>query len=407
MTSHRAQTSDPWLGSFLCAFAGWGLDGFDFFLVVFSLTAIGRTFAKDDKTVALVLTATLALRPVGAFIFGLLADRYGRRLPLCINLLAFAVVEMLTGFAHSFGQFLFIRAIFGIVMGGQWGLGASIAMEKAPIRLRGFLSGLLQEGYAIGYLFAAAAFSLFSDRFSWRALFFLGPLPAVAAALFVAFNVSESAVWQRTHQPDWSSLTRTLVRHWKLFVYVTVFMMSMHMTSHGTQDLYPTFLERQWHLSIHERALLSAISMMGGIVGALLVSTISDNVGRRRAMVSALILGLCVIPLWAFSRNLPLLVIGAVLIQFSVQGAWGVLPAHLSEISPDSIRVSLPGLGNQCGVLLASSVVYLEAAFARNSSYADAMAYTAAFVFALAILLTIVGKEKRGAAFGASHSVDP
>jgi MFS transporter, SHS family, lactate transporter len=391
---------DPWLGSFLVAFGGWALDGFDFFLVVFSLTAIGKSFQVSDKTVALALTATLALRPVGAFFFGLIADRYGRRLPLALNLFLFAIVEVFTGFAHSFGEFLLVRAIFGVVMGGQWGVGVSLAMEKAPIRLRGVLSGLLQEGYAIGYLFAASAFYLIFDRFGWRPLFLLGPLPAFAAAAYVAFNIEESAVWKRTRQQSWRGLGRDFRTHWKLLVYVTLFMMTLHMTSHGTQDLYPTFLERQWGVPARERAFLSAISMVGGIAGALIVSTFSDRLGRRRSMVIALVAGLCVIPLWAYSRSLPLLILGAVLMQFSVQGAWGVLPAHLSEISPDSLRGSLPGLGNQCGVLLASGVVYLEAALVRNGNYSNAMAGTAAFVFALAILMTMLGREKRGAAFG-------
>jgi SHS family lactate transporter-like MFS transporter len=393
-------TSDRWVGSFVCAFSGWALDGFDFFLVVFSLTAIGHSFAKDDKTVALALTATLALRPVGAIIFGLIADRYGRRLPLTINLLAFAVVEIFTGLSHTFGQFILIRAVFGIVMGGQWGVGASLAMEKVPIRLRGVFSGLLQEGYAIGYLFAAASYFLLYDRFSWRPLFFLGPLPALAAAVFVAFNVSESAVWKRTHQKNWRALWSTLILHWKLLAYVTLFMMTMHMTSHGTQDLYPTFLERQWGIAAKGRAFLSALSMAGGIAGALSVSALSDKFGRRRSIVLALIGGLCVIPMWAFSHSLSLLIAGAILIQFFVQGAWGVLPAHLSELSPDSIRGSLPGLGNQIGVLLASAVVYLEAAFVRNGRYSDALAATAAVVFVLAILMTMLGNERRGAVFG-------
>jgi SHS family lactate transporter-like MFS transporter len=285
-------------------------------------------------------------------------------------------------------------------MGGQWGVGVSLAMEKAPIRLRGVLSGLLQEGYAIGYLFAASAFFLIFERFSWRPLFLLGPLPAVAAAGYVAFNIEESAVWKRTRQQSWGGLGRHFRMHWKLLVYVTLFMMTLHMTSHGTQDLYPTFLERQWGVPARERAFLSALSMVGGIAGALIVSTFSDRLGRRRSMVIALAAGLCVIPLWAYSQSLPLLILGAVLMQFCVQGAWGVLPAHLSEISPDSIRGSLPGLGNQCGVLLASGVVYLEAALVRDGKYSNAMAGTAALVFALAILMTMLGSEKRGAAFG-------
>lgn len=399
--SQDEMKTGSWFGSFLAAFAGWALDGFDFFLVVFSLTAIGHTFSRPDKTVALALTATLAFRPVGAFIFGLMSDRFGRRMPLAANLFAFAIVEVFTGLAQTFGEFLVARAIFGIVMGGQWGVGASLAMEKAPIRLRGILSGFLQEGYAVGYLFAAAAYFLLVDRFSWRPLFFLGPIPAAAAGVFVVFNVAESEVWERSKEADWGQLVRILGAHWKLLVYVIFFMMAMHMTSHGTQDLYPTFLQREWNVAARGRALLSALSMAGGILGALSVSAVSDKFGRRRSMVLALIAGLCVIPLWAFAPNLIVLIFGAVLMQVCVQGAWGVLPAHLSEISPDSIRGSLPGIGNQCGVLLASVVVYLEAAFAHNGHYSTAMAGTAVVVFLLAIVLTALGQENRGVIFGA------
>jgi MFS transporter, SHS family, lactate transporter len=396
-----ATSSEPWLGSFLSGFVGWTLDGFDFFLVVFSLTAIGQTFGKDDKTVALALTATLALRPVGAFIFGLIADRYGRRLPLAINLLLFAVVEGFTGFSHSFREFLIARAIFGVVMGGQWGVGVSLAMEKVPIRLRGIVSGILQEGYAIGYLLAAAAFFFLFDRISWRPLFFLGIVPAIAAATFVAFNVRESTVWKRARKESWGDLRKTLTGHWKLFLYFTIFMMTLHMSSHGTQDLYPTFLQREWGILPKQRAILSAISMIGGIVGAVTVGFLSDRFGRRRAMILALVGAFCVIPLWAFSHTLSLLILGAVLMQFFVQGAWGVVPAHLAEMSPDSIRGSLPGLGNQCGVLLASALVYLEVAFSRDGRYSTAMAGTAAIVLVLAVIMTVLGPpEKRGSTFG-------
>jgi SHS family lactate transporter-like MFS transporter len=394
---------EPWLASFVAGFSGWTLDGLDFFLVVFSLTAIGHSFGKSDKTVALALTATLALRPVGAFLFGLVADRYGRRLPIAANFVLFAVVEVCTGFAHSFTQFLIIRAIFGIVMGGQWGVGVSLAMEQAPVRLRGTLSGILQEGYAIGYLLAAAAFFFLFDHWSWRPLFFLGPLPALGLAVFVLLNVRESTAWKQARQESWGALARSLARHWKLFGYFIVLMMALHMSSHGTQDIYPTFLQRVWGMSPKERAWISALAMGGGIFGALSVGFLSDRIGRRWAMLISLIGSICTIPLWAYAHTVPLLVIGAVLMQFFLQGAWGVVPAHLSEMSPDSIRGSLPGLGNQCGVLLASVIVYVELAFARGGHYSDAMAGTATVVFALACLMVMLGRERRGARFGAEE----
>lgn len=393
------QAAEPWVGSFLAGLSGWTLDAFDFFLVVFSLTAIGRTFGQDDKHVAMALTATLALRPVGAFVFGGLSDRYGRKLPLIINLVLFSIVEMMTGFAHSFTQFLIIRAVFGIVMGGQWGVGVSLAMEKVPIKWRGILSGLLQQGYAIGYLLAAVAFFGVFDKWSWRPLFFLGSLPALAAALFVALNVKESEVWKKTRHQSWGGLGRTLASHWKLFAYFTAFMMAMHMSSHGTQDMYPTFLEREWGVHAKQRAVFSALSMIGAIIGGLTVGFLSDRLGRRRSMMMSIAGALLVIPLWAFSHTLPLLVLGAVLMQFFVQGAWGVVPAHLAEMSPDSIRGSLPGLGNQCGVLLASSVIYLEAALARKFSHSTAMASSAIVVLIIAMSLTFVGREKRAISF--------
>ncbi|HVZ83570.1 MAG TPA: MFS transporter [Terracidiphilus sp.] len=391
---------EPWVPSFISGFAGWTFDGFDFFLVVFSLTAIGQTFGKSDKTVSLALTATLAFRPIGAFLFGLFADRYGRRLPIAINFALFAVVEVITGLAHTFTQFLVIRAIFGIVMGGQWGIGVTLAMEQVPARLRGTMSGVLQEGYAIGYLLAAAAFYLFFDHFSWRPLFFIGPLPAVFFAFFVLLNVRESAVWQRARSANWQALGRSLIAHWRLFVYFVVLMMALHMSSHGTQDIYPTFLQRVWHMSPRERAWVSSLAMAAGILGALSVGYISDRIGRRAAMTASLLGCVCSIPLWAFSRTIGALIAGAMLMQFFLQGAWGVVPAHLAEMSPDSIRGSLPGLGNQCGVLLASGIVYIELALAHGTHYAGAMAETTLVVFLLACVLVLLGRERQAVNFG-------
>ncbi|ADW71043.1 MFS transporter [Granulicella tundricola] len=386
---------EPWIFAFLAGISGWTLDAFDFFLVVLSLTAIGHEFNQDVKHMTLALTATLALRPVGAFLFGGISDRFGRRLPLVANLCLFAVVELSTAFAHSFLSFLIVRAVFGIVMGGQWGVGVSLAMEKVPARLRGVLSGLLQQGYSIGFLLAAAAYYVIQPVHGWRPLFYLGSIPALAAAAMVVWKVRESDVWLRNRQSSFAGLGRDLMSHWKLFLYLTFFMMAMHMSSHGTQDLYPTFLERDWGIAGRQKAALTAISMGGAVLGGLSIGWISDRVGRRTAMVGALIGAVCSIPLWAFAHTLPLLILGAVLMQFCVQGAWGVVPAHVAEMSPDSVRGTLPGLGNQVGVLLSSVVVYLEAALAKGRSYAVSMSITAAVVFCLAALLTLSGRERR------------
>jgi MFS transporter, SHS family, lactate transporter len=383
----------------LAGFLGWTLDAFDFFLVVFSLTAIAQEFHRSDADIALSITLTLMFRPVGAFIFGLMADRYGRRLPLMIDLVFYSAIEVATGFAHSFTTFLVLRALFGIGMGGEWGVGASLAMEKVPPKLRGLLSGFLQEGYALGYLLAAVCFFFVFPRWGWRPMFFIGGLPALLG-LFVRFQVKESEVWERTRQSNWSNLGREILSHWKLFLYLTLLMTMMNFAAHGTQDMFPTFLQRQWGIGPTKRAVITGISMVGAIMGSLAFGLFSDRFGRRRAMIIALVCAMAVVPLWAYAPSLTLLVTGAFLIQFMVQGAWGIIPAHLSELSPDSVRGFLPGFAYQCGVLLAGSVAYMEAILAQHTSYANAMALTAFVVFTLAAIVVALGRERKGIQFG-------
>jgi len=383
----------------LAAFLGWTLDAFDFFLVVFALTAIAREFGTTDAAIALSITVTLAFRPVGAFIFGLLADRYGRRLPLMLDLVFYSAVEVLSGLAPDYRTFLVLRALFGIGMGGEWGVGASLAMEKAPVRLRGLLSGLLQQGYAVGYLLAAICFFVVYPRYGWRPMFFIGGLPALVA-LFIRFRVKESEVWERTRHESWGDLGRAIRSNWRLFVYLVLLMAGMNFASHGTQDMYPTFLQREWGLGPKARAALTAFSMVGAITGGVIFGLRSDRIGRRRTIVLALGLAILVIPLWAFAPTLPLLVAGAFVMQFMVQGAWGVIPAHITELSPDSVRGFLPGFAYQCGVLVASLVVYVEALFAAHASYSVSMALTAVTVFAFAAGMAAVGRVRRGVEFG-------
>jgi len=383
----------------IASFLGWTLDAFDFFLVVFALTAIGQEFAKSDADIALSITLTLACRPVGALVFGLMADRYGRRLPLMLNLAFYSLIQVLSGLAPSYGTFLVLRAVFGIGMGGEWGVGASLAMEHAAPHRRGFLSGLLQEGYAAGYLLAAACYFLVFPRWGWRPMFFVGGLPALLA-LYVRFGVRESRVWERSREQSWSGLGRAIASQWRLFLYLTLFLAGMNLVSHGTQDLYPTFLQRDWGFSPVGRAGLTAFSMVGAITGGIWFGNLSDRIGRRRAIVRALVGALVLIPLWAFAPSLTLLVAGAFLMQFMVQGAWGVIPVHITELAPDAVRGFLPGFAYQCGVLLASSVAYLEALFAAHTSYATAMALTAVTTFSLAAAVAAMGRERRGVAFG-------
>ncbi|HUA19970.1 MAG TPA: MFS transporter [Bryobacteraceae bacterium] len=408
MQTHSAAqgstASSDHASALLAGFLGWTLDAFDFFLVTLCLTAIGREFHKSDAAIALSIAATLAFRPLGAFLFGLLADRYGRRIPLMIDLVFYSIVEVATGLAPNYVTFMVLRALFGIGMGGEWGVGASLAMEKVPPRLRGLLSGLLQEGYAAGNLLAAVCYFFLFQRWGWRPLFFLGGLPALLA-LFVRFRVKESEAWRTSREQSWSGLGRAIAGHWKIFLYLMVFMTMMNFCSHGTQDMYPTFLQRQWHMAPRQLSVVTAISMIGAIFGGLAIGLLSDRIGRRRAIVLALMTGILTVPLWAYAPSVGLLVAGAFLIQFLVQGAWGVIPAHLSELSGDSVRGFLPGFAYQCGALLAGSITYVEAVLARGMSWATAMAVTAATVFALASGMAMLGREHKGRAFGAT-SVD-
>jgi MFS transporter, SHS family, lactate transporter len=386
----------------LAGFLGWTLDAFDFFIVVMTLTAIAKEFHRSDAEVALSITLTLAFRPVGAFIFGLVADRYGRRLPLMVDLIFYSVIEVASGLAPSYGSFLVLRALFGIGMGGEWGVGASLVMEKVPPRLRGVFSGMLQQGYAAGYLLAALCYFVVFPRWGWRPMFFIGGLPALLA-IYVRMHVRESEVWERTRHGSWADLGRGIVSHWRMFLYIWVLMTMMNFVSHGTQDLYPTFLQRDWGFTPRDRALLTAFSMVGALAGGILCGLYSDRIGRRRTIVLALAGALLVIPIWAFPPTALLLPLGAFLMQFMVQGAWGVIPAHLTELSPDAVRGFLPGFAYQCGVLVAGSVAYLEALFAARLSYTWAMASTAATVFVLCAVVALLGPERRGAVYGAAQ----
>jgi MFS transporter, SHS family, lactate transporter len=386
----------------IAGFTGWLLDAFDFFLVTFCLTAIARDFHKSDAQIALVITVTLLFRPVGGFVFGLIADRYGRRVPLMMNIGTFAVAEILTGLAPSYRALLVMRALFGVVMGGNWGVGASLAMEGAPPGRRGVWSGLLQEGYAAGNLLAGLCYFSLFGRFGWRPLFFVGSLPAVVLVLYIRFRVKESPVWQNQAavKLSWGDQYREVLSHGKLFLYLFLLMSMMLFASHGTQDIYPTFLERQWHFNPSHRSAITAFSAVGAIVGGIVFGHFSDSWGRRRAIIVALAAGIAIIPLWAYAPNLSLLVAGAWLMQFMVQGAWGVIPAYLAELSPNRVRALLPGFAYQSAGLLASTVVYIEAVYAAQTSYATAMALTALCVFALASLMAWLGRERHGQALG-------
>ena len=399
MTPAGHEESKDFLNALIASFLGWTLDAFDFFVLVFAVPTIAEEFHVDLTEIAKTITVTLAFRPVGAFIFGLLADRYGRRLPLMLDLVFYSVVEVLSGLAPDYKTFLILRALFGIGMGGEWGVGASLTMEKVPPKWRGVLSGILQEGYAVGYLLAACCYFFVFPKWGWRPMFFIGGLPALLA-LFVRFKVKESAVWERTRPPNWSGVGRAIVSQWKLFLYLSCLMMMMNFASHGTQDMYPTFLKLERGFSPRQVAVIVVIYNIGALVGGILFGLYSDRFGRRRGMATAFLLATVMIPFWAYAPNTPLLVLGAFLMQFMVQGAWGVIPAHITELSPDSVRGFLPGLAYQCGVLLASSIPYTVAVFSKSLNYSTAMALTALTVFLLGIAVILLGPEKKGAPFG-------
>jgi SHS family lactate transporter-like MFS transporter len=272
-------------------------------------------------------------------------------------------------------------------------------MEKVPPRFRGLVSGMLQQGYAAGNLLAALAYFALFERWGWRPLFWIGGLPALLS-VFVLFKVKESEVWRKSREESWSGLGRAIVSNWKLFVYIALLVTGLSLASHGTQDMYPTFLQRQWGFDAAQRSLVTGFSAIGAIIGGTLMGLLSDRFGRRRMIIISLVLAIVLVPLWAFSPSIALLYVGSFLMQFMVQGAWGVMPAHLSELSPDSVRGFLPGFAYQCGSLLSSSVAWVEAVLAQRTSYATAMASTAAAVFAFACIMTAVGRERLGRTFG-------
>ncbi|HET6545733.1 MAG TPA: MFS transporter [Rhodanobacteraceae bacterium] len=390
------------------SFLGWTLDAFDYFLLVFVIPEVARDFHVGVPEVAFSLTLTLAMRPLGALLFGRLADRFGRRPILMIDIVLFAVLEAASALAPSLAVLLVVRALFGIAMGGEWGIGASLAMESIPPKARGLVSGLLQEGYAVGYLIGGLFYILLFDLIGWRGMFALGILPALLV-LYIRRHVPESPVWLagRAAAARPPRLRETMRGRWRLFAYLVVLMMAFNMFSHGSQDLYPTFLKQQMHFDTLTVGSLVVVLNLGAIVGGLLFGAWSERIGRRRAIVIAALLALPAIPLWAFGGSVVLLGIGVFLLQVMVQGAWGVVPVHLNELSPDAVRGTLPGFAYQGGNLLASITAPLLSAVAvRNAGdYATVMAIFIAGVAVLLAIVTALGPEAHGMRFGAASPI--
>jgi MFS transporter, SHS family, lactate transporter len=387
--------------AFFAGFLGWTFDAFDFFILTYLLGQLSREFHRPIADIAFLLVASQLMRPVGAMLFGFLGDRYGRRSPLMVNIVFYACVEALSGLATSYHEFLLLRLLFGIGMGGVWGLCASLAMESAPVEWRGILSGILQEGYAIGNLLAAVAFWTVFPRWGWRPMFFLSIVPAILT-IFLLYGVEESEAWKvaAASKKDWQDYFRTIAASGKRLLYLCVLMTVMSFLSHGTQDLYPTFLQQQMHFDPRLTAIIGVISMVGAIVGGTLGGFLSDRLGRRRTMIAAELCALLLIPLWVFSHGVALIAAGAFLMQFMVQAAWGVIPAHINELIPDKVRALLPGFAYQIGVLFAAAAPYLEALATRHFTYGQAMGAVLAIVVVVGTIVIAAGPEASQVAFG-------
>ena len=390
--------------SVAAGFLGWTLDAFDFFVVVFLYNTLAAEFHVSKGAIIATVGYTLAMRPVGALLFGLLADRYGRRLPLIANVLFFSAMEVACGFAPNYATFAVLRTIFGIGMGGEWGVGSSLAMEAAPPRWRGMLSGIVQSGYSLGYLLAAVAARIVLPHWGWRAMFWSGAVPALLA-LYIRTKVPESRAWQQHRLPDFGGIIKTVAQNAAGFGYLVLLMVLMTFLSHGTQDLYPDFLTTAHGFSVATSANVAMLYNIGAILGAIVFGQISERFGRRRGILAALALSLVVIPMWAFGASLLTLAIGAFLMQAGVQGAWGVIPAHVNELAPDAARGLMPGFAYQLGILFGSPVNSIEHYLYQQLGYQWALG---SFELANIVVLTIVvalGSERRGRSFLRNENV--
>lgn len=388
--------------TFIACFLGWALDAFDFFILVFCVSAIATQFQTRVSAIAEAIFVTLAMRPVGAFLFGLMADRFGRRPTLMIDIIAYSVFELASAFAPSLKLFLIMRAFFGVAMGGEWGVGAALAFETLPAEGRGFFSGLLQEGYVVGYLMAALAYGTLFPSLGWRGMFVIGALPAFLV-IYIRTKVDESPAWLERRAARIKQAKQHLGKDILSFLFLVVLMFAFNSFSHGTQDLYPTFLEKNRQLTPHIVGLIGIITSIGALLGGIFFGTWSERIGRRQAIVIAALLAIPIIPLWAYSHTVPMLALGGFLIQFMVQGAWGVIPAHLNELSPSAVRGTFPGFAYQLGNLLASRNSVFQAKFAElhyGGRYSPVLAWTVMIVASLVAVLTLSGRERRGADLG-------
>jgi len=391
----------PQLHAYLAALGGWALDALDFFVFVFCLKSISAEFHTDVKAVSEGIFLTLACRPLGALAFGWLAEKYGRRPILMLNVVSYSAVQLATAFAPDLRTLLALRALFGLAMGGEWGVGAALALETLPARGRGFFSGLLQEGYVIGYLLAAVVFATVFEHVGWRGMFIISSASALLV-LYIRFGVQESPAWLAGGAPQRASgaLVWAVVRdHWPRFAYLVLLMACFNAFSHGSQDLYPTFLQVQHGFSAATTGRIAIVMNLGALAGGICFGALSERLGRRRAIALASLLALPMIPLWAYSHTAVMLAVGAFLMQFMVQGAWGIVPAHLNELSPPSVRAVLPGFAYQLGNLAMAKMAPIQAGLAEThgGDYAYILAWTMAVVAAALIVVAVLGPERRSA----------
>jgi SHS family lactate transporter-like MFS transporter len=393
----------------IAAYLGWTLDAFDFFLMVFMFKDIAAELHSSKQVVSTAVFLTLAMRPIGAFLFGRLADRFGRKPTLTWNILAYSLLEMLSGFAPTMTTLLLVRALFGVAMGGEWGVGSALTMETIPVAARGAVSGLLQTGYPSGYFLASLANYLLYDRIGWRYMFVIGVIPAILV-FFIRRGIDESPTWTRQRSAPRAGVFTVLHREWKLAVYAVLLMTAFNFFSHGSQDAYPNyFLKEQHHFDTHLTSLLTAIGNIGAICGGLFFGSLSQKLGRRRTIIVAALIALPALPFWAFGGTPLILAAGAFVMQVSVQGAWGVIPAHLNELSPPEIRGTFPGFVYQMGNLLAAVNLNLQLAIAdaHGDDYALAMAIVVGAVAVVIIALVAFGPERRDVSLAAPGALDP
>lgn len=387
--------------TFIACFLGWSLDAFDFFILIFCVNALATEFHTKVSAITEAIFLTLAMRPVGAFLFGLMADKFGRRPTLMVDIIAYSVFELASAFAPSLKVFLIMRALFGIAMGGEWGVGAALAFETLPAEGRGFFSGLLQEGYVVGNLLAALVYGQLFPLVGWRGMFIIGALPAFLV-IYIRTKVDESPAWlQGKAAKDSPKHVRSDIwSHAGLFAFLIVLMFAFNSFSHGTQDLYPTFLEKNLKFSPAAVSLIAIVYNLGALLGGILFGSWSERIGRRRAIIIAALLAIPVIPLWAYSHTILTLAVGGFLMQFMVQGAWGVIPAHLNELSPSAVRGTLPGFAYQLGNFLSSKNSVIQAKLAERNYggyFPPVFAWTVLIIASLVALVTWSGKERHGA----------